>query len=421
MTLRWLPLALLFVVPGCAPVGSIPVPGHTVTGDDDDATSGDDDDASDDDDDGDPGVTEIEEVGGSDADPNALLYDWGAVHTFEILLEPSAINALEVDPYTYVQGSFVYEGHTYAPVGVRLKGQGSFQAIHDKPAFKVKFNEYVPGGRFSGVESLTLNNMVWDYSMMHERLAYAVYREAGVPSCRSNHAEVWVNGQLYGLYANTESTDQPMIARWFEDTGGSMFEGWDVDFYDHYISSFQLDWGVEDRTNLQGLADALEIPGAAGLEAAEDHVDFEEFLRYWAVGAVVGQFDGYPYTSPGDDFQVYDDPTTGRLHFLPWGTDETFYYPDNSVSAIVGIVAARCSESPECLAAWRGQIGEVLDLTDQMDWVSLFDEVSAQIEPYSQADPRKPYSNSDVNTYQWVMRSMMEDRRAELEHQLGPL
>ncbi len=417
MTRRWIFLVSLLLVPGCTP-GAVGVPGWTYTGDDDDIV-GDDDDDDADDDDGDPGPVELEEVPGSDADPNEALYSWDAVNTFEITLEPAAITALEIDPTTYVEGSFTFEGHTYSPVGVRLKGQGSFQTIHEKPAFKVKFNAFVPGGRFAGVESLTLNNMVWDYAMMHERLAYAVYREAGIPASRSNHAEVYVNGNLYGLYANTESTDQPMIARWFDDTSGSMFEGWDVDFYDQYVDQYQLDWGPEDRTNIQGLADALETAGTEGLEAAREHVELEQFLRYWAVGAVVGQFDGYPYTTPGDDYQVYDDPTTGTLHFLPWGTDETFYYADNDVTAIVGIVAWRCGQSAECVDAWIEQVWEVMDLAEAMDWVGLFDESQDQITPYFQADPRKPYSNYDVDTYQWVMREMIVDRRAQLEHQLG--
>jgi len=64
-------------------------------------------------------------------------------------------------------------------------------------------------------------------------------------------------------------------------------------------------------------------------------------------------------------------------------------------------------------------VWEVMDLAEAMDWVGLFDESQDQITPYFQADPRKPYSNYDVDTYQWVMREMIVDRRAQLEHQLG--
>jgi hypothetical protein len=413
-------LLALSLASGCSNGGVIhgdgyqpPVPADDDVADDDDMV--DDDDVTDDDD----SVPPLEQVAGTDEDPSAVIYDWGSIPTFEITLQGDAYHALQVDPYTYTEGEFTWEGVTYGPVGVRLKGQGSFQSIDDKPAFKIKFNEYVSGGRFLGRESLTLNNMVWDYSMLHERLAYLIYRAAGVPASRNNHALVYVNGQFYGLYANTESTEQQLIAQWFDDVGGSMFEGWDVDFYPWYVDSFQLDWGPDDYTNITGLAEALQIPGAAGLTEAEDHVHLDSFLRYWAVGAVVAQYDAYPYSSPGDDFQLYDDPTTSSLWFMPWGTDETFYYPDNSVDAVNGILAQRCLEVPDCRDAWEAHVWEVMDLVEAMDWVALLDEVIDEIEPHVQADPRRPYDVNTVNSYQQTARQLMVGRRATLEWQLG--
>jgi len=415
--LAWLAALLCVALVGCDSGGIVHGDGWGpwIPSDDDDVAD-DDDDVVDDDDDVEP---LLEEITGAEGDPSALIYDWGEVQTFEITLEQDEYNALRVDPYTYVAADFTWEGVTYGPVGVRLKGQGSFQSIDDKPAFKVKFNEFVSGGRFLGLESITLNNMVWDYSMMHERLAYRVYREVGVPASRNNHALVYVNGMFYGLYANTESTEPHLIGQWFEDTGGSMFEGWDVDFYPWYVDSFQLDWGPDDYSNIAGLADALQTPGADGLTAAEEHVDLDNFLRYWAVGAVVAQFDAYPYTSPGDDFQVYDDPTSGTLWFMPWGTDETFYYPDNSITSVNGILASRCREVVDCRAAWEAQVWEVMDRVEALDWVALFDEVADEIGDHVQADPRRPYDMGTVSTYQSSMRQMMANRRAALESQIG--
>jgi len=385
---------------------------------DDDTGPADDDDASDDD--HDPGVNPIEEVPGSDEeDPSERVFSWGDPPTFELELEPHAVEALEADPYTYIQGAFRYDGAVFEPVGVRLKGQGSFQSIHEKPAFKVKFNEYVVGGRFLGMESVTLNNMVWDYSMMHERIAYAVYREMGVPASRCNHATVWLNGDLYGLYSLVESPDPSMIERWFDDDGGSLFEGWDVDFTPEYVDSFQLDWGPDDRTNLSGLADALLGTGPEALEAAEEHLELDEFLEYWAVGAVVTQYDAYPYTWPGDDFHVYDDPTSGRLWFVPWGVDETFYYPDNDPEAINGVIAQRCQGVPDCRQAWIDHVWIALDVAEAMDWVALCDEVRDEIWPLVQQDTRKPYDEGTVWAYQASMCSVMEGRRASLEGFLG--
>ncbi len=375
---------------------------------------------------GEPPLEGVEGVG----DPSESIFEGEEIPTFHLTLSDASMQALH-QAYSdwinhgvlfteYVEGSFEYDGVVHEPVGVRLKGQGSALDVYDKAAFKVKFNEYQPGARFHGVECLTLNNMRYDYSMMHERLAYRIYREAGVPASRVNHAVLYVNGQLYGLYANVETPDVHMIERWFERTDGTMFEGWDVDFTAEYVDLFQHEFGPEDRDNLWGVAEAMVLPGQQALDDVEEHLDLPAFLRYWAVGAVVGQFDAYPYTWPGDDFHVYDDPEAGQLRFVPWGVDETFYYPTNPVDAVNGIIAQRCLEVPTCRQAFIAEVWAVHDLAVGLDWAGDFDAIQSQIAPLVAADTMKPYADSDVEYYQWVMESMIDTRASDLTSLIGP-
>ena len=376
-----------------------------------------------------PGEPPLEAVDGV-GDLSAPLFAGDEIPTFHLTLSPESMESLHqayldwiysgIVFTEYVEGTFEYDGVVYDPVGIRLKGQGSALDVYDKAAFKVKFNEYVPGARFMGLECLTLNNMSYDYSMMHERLAYWIYREAGVPASRSSHALVTVNGEMYGLYANVETPDVHMIGRWFERTDGTLFEGWDVDFTAEYIPYFQLEYGPDDRDNLWGLAEALAMPGPQAMVDAEEYIDVSAFLRYWAVGAVVGQFDAYPYSWPGDDFHVYDDPEAGRLRFIPWGVDETFYYPTNPVDYVYGVLAVRCLELGTCRQAWEAEVWAVHDLAVSLDWASEFEAVQAQIAPLVAQDTMKPYSNSDVAYYQAVMQGMIETRATDLVSLIGP-
>ena len=115
-------------------------------------------------------------------------------------------------PDEYQPGTFALEadGVTHGPfeVGVRLKGGlGSFRGLEGKAAFKVKVDEYVDGQTFFGLEKLTLNNMVQDPSMVHETLAYELFRSLGVPASRTGYAFVRVNGESFGLYLNVETLD----------------------------------------------------------------------------------------------------------------------------------------------------------------------------------------------------------------------
>jgi len=350
-------------------------------------------------------------------DPSEVLFDFEAIPELWLELSDDAIEALEAEPFEYVEGVFTYDGRTFDPVGVRLKGENSFLGIHQKPAFKIKFDTFVEGGEFLGLEELTLNNMASDTSMMHERMAYLVYREADAPASRAHHARVYLNDEFYGLYVNVETVDRRMIRRWFEDDGGSLFEGWDVDFYDQYVDAFELECGEDDRSAIQGLADALELLDAdEALAEAEQYIDLESFIHYWAVSVVVGQFDAYPYHY--DDFHMYLDPTSGVLHFIPWGADESF---DDTVHLgwIAGLLAVRCSESQTCLEDWAWDVWGTLDVVEGMDWLGEFDDVAAQIEDSVAEDDHKPYFPLQVTTGQASMRAFIETRRDTILEQFG--
>lgn len=361
----------------------------------------------------------VEQIDAYDDGNSDTLFDDDALESYAIELSWQAVEALRSDPYTYVEGAFRFEGRTYSPVGVRLKGQNSFEPIDEKPSIKVKFNEYVDGARFHGLQELTFDNMDNDGSMMHERLAYLMYREAGLPASRCTHALLNINGENYGLYAFVETVDSTFLERWYASPEGSLFEIWDVDFTDDSIDLFTLKEGPDDRTRLQGLADALEEPDETAMDSAAAWLDIDGFLLYWAVGAVVGQFDAYPYSAPGDDAYVYDDPETGVLHFLPHGVDETFYYPTYNVESVNGTVAAHCLLDADCQAALREKIWEVQAVSEAIDLVSSFDEVQAQIAAYVEEDPRRPYSLDEVLSSQDQMRSFIADRPAALEEMIG--
>ncbi len=402
-----------------------------------------------------PGVFDSEKKGDSDTDtgegidvipdapdPSEELFSDDTLPEFTITLTTESASLLQQEyaggTHQYVEATFIYKDVEYGPVGLRLKGENSFQSFRNKPSMKIKFDKYVDNLHFLELKDITLNNMDNDYTMMHERLAYKVYREFGIPAYRANHALVNmietsegkpVSERFYGLYALLEDADQDFIARWFKDSDGTLFEQWDVDFYDGYIpcpnlygtsGCFELEYGKEDRNNLQGVADAMELSGQDALDAADAHLSWEGYLNYWAVGSVITQFDAYPFTSPGDDCHIYDDPTSGQLWYIPHGNDESFYYsgydPDDYIN---GLLSTRCLSVSECVRLYRERIWQVQDKNEEWDWLGYFDAVHEQISEWVEADENKAYSTSDVYTYQSYMRSFIANRPSELESYYG--
>ena len=123
------------------------------------------------------------------------VFNTTSVMQIDITLSDAAYASLLSAPDVFVEGSVSANGHTWDPVGVRLKGSASWQPISQKPNWKLKFEDYADAA-FYGYDRLTLNNNVWDASMMAQDLAYRFFADAGVPSPRTGYAWVTLNLSL---------------------------------------------------------------------------------------------------------------------------------------------------------------------------------------------------------------------------------
>jgi hypothetical protein len=260
-----------------------------------------------------------------DLDLSHLAFQIDEVLPFDIQLTAAAISSLRASRLTWVQGGlFVPEGD-WGDVDVRLKAYvGSARTIDQKCAFKVDLNDY-HGREWHGLRGLTLNNMVQDYTYVHEWAAYELYRAMGVPAPRVGYARVAVNGTDYGLYLLLESIDEEFLTRWFGDPTGNLYEGeYGVDLYDSHVGSFDFKGGdgVTDRSDLQELVDILDDGATeANYVRVQEVMDMDEFLANMAVEALAMHWDGY---STANNYRLYKDPTSGLFQIIPWGTDQTF-------------------------------------------------------------------------------------------------
>ncbi len=351
-------------------------------------------------------------------DESEALFD-ESIRRYDIELSPQSEQKLRDDPYEWVPGALVVDGMRFEPVGVRIKGQNSFQPYDEKPSLKVKLDHYVPGVRLRGLEELTFQNMDNDSTLMHERVAYRFFRDAGFAAARAAHAEIWINSEYRGLYTHVENVDEKLLAQYFTDPTGTLFELWDVEFTDYYIPFFQLEEGLDDRTALQGVADALELRGPAVMATADLHTDVDQFARYVAACAVVGQFDSYPWRSPSDDTHLYVDPLDGRIRWMPHGIDETFYSPESGITTPSGLMAAACMDDPTCAQSYVDQIWELQALAEDRQLLDYAVRVRRQTQPYIAIDPFKSYSDADVAASRDAMLSFIANRRTQLGALLG--
>jgi spore coat protein CotH len=366
---------------------------------------------------------DTESISGFAEIDSADLFNEDRIPEFYLEMSDDALTDLRREPYEYTEATLVYEGRRYGPIGIRTKGENSWRPFSEKSSVKLDFNRYEDGpGRFAGMKGMTFNAMNEDYSMMHERVAYKLYRNSGVPASRAHHAVLHLNGEVYGLFVMLDTIDDIFLGRWFDDTTGSMFEQHDGDLTDDYVQNdiyFQLEEGEDDRTALQGLADALEGSGPDAIDAAGEFLDWDAFHRYWAAGSVVMNFDAYPFRFAGDDCHLYFDPERGGIVYIPHGVDESWYSDDNFEGRANGHIAAKCREVEDCRNAWANRVYDALDVLESEDFEGYAQEVRDQIEPYVEADPERNYPMDYVRYYQQDMISKIRDRRASVEYWIG--
>jgi hypothetical protein len=379
------------------------------------------------------------------ADDAASMYATDAVVAINLTLPQASIDELDAEPFEYVRGTFslaTTDGSpdgigTFSPpleVGLRLKGNlgASFEDLDGKAAFKVKFDEFVPGQTFLGLEKMTLNNMVQDPSMLHEALAYQAFRDAGVPAPRTGYAFVRVNGEPYGLYLNLESLDVIALERIFgapfQNPPQHLYEAsYGFDLYPGEAARFEVDEGKgKTRTDLEALITAVNAKAPESLlERVAAHADLEEMTRMWAVEKYSGHWDGYagvqevegPNSIRPNNYYLYSDPL-GRFQMIPWGTDQTWVHTIDFDSRD-GLLFDLCLEDAACLEMFRDAVLDVLVQFDTRDYESLVTETASLLEPWQALDPRKPDDQEEIaDAVEWLPY-FLDRRRAEAEEWLG--
>jgi hypothetical protein len=350
-----------------------------------------------------------------DMSDRVLGYD--LVPQLDLEISPDAIASLRAAPATWVQASLVYEGRSYGPVGVNLKGTSSFQPIDDKPGFRVNVNKFVSRARFFGLKEFLLNNMTSDPSMLRERLAYWIGRQVGgVPTSRCNHSWVTMNGAPLGLYATVEAPKEQLMAYSFADPTGPVFTIHYADFQPAYLSLFELQDGADDLSLVNGATAALQMtPADAAIAAAGQFVNLHQFARYWALMVLTGHWGGWPYAPDpqpvGANAGIYADPTSHRLYFIPEGINDAFSTADfDFITQVKSVLAQTCASAAACFEDFSTQLNELVGKATQLDWAGEMHRVATHIAAYAAMDSKKPYSNEEVTMYQQQVGYFMTGR-----------
>lgn len=245
----------------------------------------------------------------------------------------------------YIRATVAFDGITFASVGLRLKGNmtllASWRAGRLKLPLRLNFDEFedreprVRDQTFFGFQNVSLGNNASDASLIRAKVAYDLFRAAGVPSPVAAFTRVYLDrgeGPDYlGLYTMVEIPGRAMLRAQFGESGGNLYKpsGPGARWTAFAASDFAKKTNEDDAdwTDIRAAIAALHASRAdaaswrAGLEAT---FNVDGFLNWLALNTLLGNTDTYGGLAPRNYYLYADRRQRDRLQWIPWDLDRAF-------------------------------------------------------------------------------------------------
>ncbi|MBL7806839.1 MAG: CotH kinase family protein [Saprospiraceae bacterium] len=347
---------------------------------------------------------------------------------------------------TDIPATMIVENDTFWNVGVRFKGNTSYQQVQnsDKKSFNITLDAFVAGQDINGYSTLNLNNAFEDASFMRE-VSYLHQIRRHIPAAKGNFVRLTINGINWGVYPNVQQINGDYIQEWFfsndgtrwradrpsggggpggggwgDGTGGLNYLGADTATYKQYYT-------IKNTTksnpwdDLVNTCEVLNTTPLTNLETEVSEVlDLDRTL--WFLASEIAFSDDDSYVFKGKmDYYLYWDPETQRMtplefdgnsvmksNAVNWGV----FYNETKVNyPLLNRLLAVPSIRQRYLAHFRTLIADELNTTE---YNALIDQYDNLINAAVQADTKKLYSNAQYNTEKQTIKNFVLNHRNTL-------
>jgi len=263
-------------------------------------------------------------------------YDINTVNTIEITFEESNWDYLldqlaAAGNEERLMGSVTINGLEFDSVGVRYKGNSTYNANQIKNPLNIKLDYIINDQEIEGYGTLKLANGYKDPSFVREVLGYEIARKY-FPAPLANYANVYVNGTHLGLYTSDQDVDKFFSRTHFSYDEGARLKGeissegpggpsgsvWEyfgtdsTDYFDYYALESDYGWN-----ELIDFLDTLSNHNAY----VDQHLNIDRHLWFLAFQNLLVNLDG-PINNP-QNYYIFKDGN-GRFNPIPWDLNESF-------------------------------------------------------------------------------------------------
>jgi hypothetical protein len=113
-------------------------------------------------------------------------------------------------------------GIVFDSVGVKYKGNSSYNSAYSKNPMHISLNEF-KGQSYEGYKDIKLGNGYADPSMIREVLSYSILQNY-MDCPKSNFATLFINGSYIGVYSNAESINKKFTSDHFSTEDNTQFK-----------------------------------------------------------------------------------------------------------------------------------------------------------------------------------------------------
>ncbi len=349
-------------------------------------------------------------------------YDRSTVQTIEIFFAftnwDAQLDAATATEAYIIADSVRINGITFDSVGVKYKGNSSYNANNNKNPLHLNL-DYVKGSQdYQGYTNIKLQNGYQDPSMIREVLSYAIL-EQYMDCPKANFANVYINGTLRGVYSNAESINDKFNGERYYNSKETYFKcnpiggagpgsivNPDLKYISMDSSAYANGYELQTDFGWNKLVDLINVLNN-DFTNIESKLDVDRALWMLAFNNVLVNLDSYSGAFRQNYYLTWDlndrfVPTVWDLNMsfagFPGGTGSGSYTAttldplSNSTSTNHPLIVKLMSNpiyKRMYLAHLRTIVQEVFE---SQDYITKANTIRATIDSYVQADPFKFYT-----------------------------
>ena len=228
-----------------------------------------------------------------------------------------------------IPATLTVNGVRYDSIGIRYKGNSSYNIPNDKKPFNISMDSFKPDQLLMGYSTLNLNNGFKDPTYCREKIAYELASRY-MPAVKTAYVKLYINGVYWGLYLNVQQPNKKFLRENFGNATGNYYKGdprGDLQWFGNDTMRYKNNY--EKKTN-ETIADWADLVHAIDVlnntpqnkldEELPKVMNVDRALWYVAFCNVLVNLDSY--IGSGHNYYVYNNPVDGRFSMIPWDMNE---------------------------------------------------------------------------------------------------